>query len=82
MQEGKRQIFSLFFRIFCAKNRRNILVDDTTKRCYTLGNKTTLCNAKERGVSMDEMKEAVGNWRLFSTILKNIQTEYKLCPNR
>lgn len=39
MQEGKRQIFSLFFRIFRAKNRRNILVDDTTKRCYTLGNK-------------------------------------------
>ena len=29
----------------------------------TLGNKTTLCNAKERGVSMNEMKEAVGNWR-------------------
>lgn len=56
-------LFSLFFRIFRAKNRRNILVDDTTKRCYTLGNKTTLCNAKERGVSMNEMKEAVGNWR-------------------
>lgn len=32
-------LFSLFFRFFAAKNRRNILVDDNTKRCYTLGTK-------------------------------------------